>query len=378
MMPKGSSSGIGSTLTMIVIEGLVNDIKKQDSHNIVTLTSGIHENHIKLSCRSIQGVKIKIGDYLKLIVEDKDQIIGYDSVLLHYSTTKAYYFENSLHDNLLRYSTVKRCIRQVLQDWGFLEINLPSIHYGETKGDTFNLDFFGRKARLSSSNALHITVASSYLGKIYSIQRVFRAEPSRTSKHLSEFDLLEIGMIGCNLEDLVQFTKELLLAITIHVSSFYDLSKKKVQIKEIQDFNYTDIDTIYNLKGKGLGKYERAIAQELPSAIWYFPKDISTWAAKLYDKDHSHSFNILLPGVGEVAEGSIRNTDDVSLKAKFAQLCLSRQLDWICDQSSFINHDVGTVGLGLERLTMWLFSLTNIRDMCFYYRDMRFSEIKDI
>lgn len=378
MMQKESLSGIGSTLTMIVFEGLVNDIDKQRLYNILTLKSGTQERHIKLSISSIHGVRIKKGDYLKLLVEDTDQILDGDSVLLHYSKTKANYLRNGLHDNMLKYSTVKRCIRQILQDWGFLEISLPSIHYGETKGDTFKLDFFGRKARLSSSSALHITVAASHLGKIYSIQPAFRAEPSCTSKHLSEFDLLEIGMLGCNLEDLVKFTKELLLAVTVHVSSFYDLSEKKTQIKEIHDYEYTDIDTLYNLNGKGLGKYERVIAQELPAAIWHFPKDISTWAAKLYDTDHSHSFNILLPSIGEVAEGSIRNTDDDSLKAKFAQLGLSRQLDWICDQSSFMNHDVGTVGLGIERLTMWLFSLVNIRNMCFYYRDMRFSEIKDV
>lgn len=277
-------------------------------------------------------------------------------------------------------SRLLRAVRGHLSDKDYVEVRLPSVHYGQGKGHTFALDFFGKPARLTSSNALFLAAAASRLVRCYSLQRVFRAEPSRTSRHLSEFDMLEVGLLGSRLDDCMAELESLLAGLVKELNQAVRGSSDSLLCDAVQvpfrRVAYKDIERAYGLNGKGLGKHEREIAADGPVFVVDLPADIASWAARhdVGNDGVSRSFNLLLPTVGEVAEGSERNTNTSELRQNFKKWHLEGQLGWYANDIRYSDSLLSVYGLGVERLAMWLFGYTNIRQGVIYYRDEGFSE----
>ena len=129
------------------------------------------------------------------------------------------------------------------------------------------------------------------------------------------------------------------------------------------------------MNGKGLGKHERTIAANGPVFVTNFPRSIASWTARPVDENHARSFNLLLPGVGETAEGAERQTRQDWMAQKIKLAGVEEQLRWYPAMMPYTDFQLTSMGLGVERLAMWLFGCSNIRDLKPIYRDTGFSEI---
>ena len=277
------------------------------------------------------------------------------------------------------YACMLQAIRSYLVDQCFLEVRLPTIHYGDTKGDRFPLDFFGDRARLTSSNALFADIYAMQMGPIFSIQKCFRAEQSHTRKHLAEFDMLEVSSPDAELEEVMGVLQDLVREVVraIGASGFGGLLRVDGEALEavFRREQYEAIAQRLGLSGRGLGQWEETVAGDAPVFVVGFPRELASWTAEAIDDRHTASFNLLLPKVGEVAEGTQRAHNVDQLRAKFQALGLSQQLGWYADAIAYPGCRSAGFGLGLERLAMWLFGLKNIRQVHPIYRDTKFSEI---
>lgn len=358
-----------------LVSGIATDIKCLGKVTFLTVSYGSEASNIVASYDQTINYnklkKLKTNDYITIDTHQQNGEIRIREVVGVVHNNKGIIPETA---NIKAYALLLNQIRSYFDDNGFFEVRLPSIHPGNNKGDIFEIDFFGKKARLSSSNALYSTVMAANMGKVYSIQRCYRAEPSKTSKHLSEFDMLEVSFIGHCFEDLIYELSNFISDIFNRVKTLIPDQTKALPFEEIPVVSYADLNRKYGLSNKGLGKHEREIAKNGPTTVIHFPSKISTWSALPIDDNYSYSLNFFAPGVGEVAEGCLRDTREPFLRHKFAKLDLCNQLNWYVNLNPLPNTKILSFGLGIERLAMWLFGITNIRALNCFYRDKHISE----
>lgn len=275
------------------------------------------------------------------------------------------------------YAWLLDSIRSFLRERGFIEVRLPTIHFGTHKRPAFLLDFFGYPARLSTSNALYLNVLALNLGKVFTVQPAFRAEPSRTSKHLAEFDLLETACLGATLEDMMDLLEGLVvfLAKDVQQRGFRPSCFSGALTTPFPRVSYQSVASRYGIIGKGLGRYERVIAKDSPIFVTEMAAHLASWSARAKGRGYALSFNFLLPTVGETAEGNEKETNVQLLERKVRQLNLERQLGWYVRHFIHSECSLAGFGLGVERLAMWLFGVDNIRKLRPFFRDCRFPEI---
>ena len=357
------------------ISGIVTDIKCLGKITFLTLAHGAALFNIVAEHAQVIGYNklksLKKNDYITINTNEENNEIHAREVVRVVKNKKGIISESA---NMKTYALLLTQIRSYFFKNNFIEVRLPTIHPGNNKGDIFRIDFFGTQARLSSSNALYSTVMAANMGKVYSIQRCYRAEPSKTSKHLSEFDMLEVSFMGRCFDDLICELSNFISDIFNRLKELIPDQIKARPFKEIRVVSYADLNRRYKLSNKGLGKHEREIAKNGPTTVIHFPSTISSWSATPIDDKYTYSLNFLAPGVGEVAEGCLRNTRESFLRYKFEKLKLWEQLNWYVDLNPFPDITILSFGLGIERLAMWLFGITNIRDLNCFYRDKTISE----
>jgi len=323
---------------------------------------------------------IKKNDYccFDTLSQNDDQII--DNVVTHIKSECGTHCQEKKKGLLQAYSFILNTTREFFLDQDYCEVRLPSILPGQVKSETFEIDFFGQEARLSSSNALYMDICAVQLHRAFSIQRMFRAEKSHTSKHLAEFDMLESARMNFTLEETMSLLEDFLkfLVQKIFYSPFSPMCSHTLGTSTGKSFprlDYKDISTKYKLENKGLGKYERDIASGGPLFVVNFPRTIASWTARPIDSTYSRSFNLLLPGVGEVAEGTEKQTRSSVLEMKLKNAGMDKQLNWYRTMNPYSDFNLSAFGMGLERLAMWLLDCKNIRELPLFYRDTKFSEI---
>jgi asparaginyl-tRNA synthetase len=324
---------------------------------------------------------LQINDFCRLEVnaEEKDLVIS--QVLAHFKKQHDYFWSSRQLEIVRAYAFLQDVLREYLIADGSTEVRLPSIHAGKNYGDFFGLDYFGHTARLTSSNALFLDIYAVQLQRTFSIQKCFRAEKSHTNRHLAEFDMLEAARLNRSLEDAMAEVENLLKFVLdkfarspfagISPLDFTNLKERKFAV-----IPYKKIEQQYNLEGKGLGKHDREIAGDEPVFVIHFPRKIASWTAKPIDDKYTRSFNLLLPQVGEVVEGTERQTHRKEFQNIIQTAGAEEQLGWYLNMLPYSDFLLSGFGLGIERLAMWLLGLKNIREIHPIYRDTGFSELK--
>ena len=324
---------------------------------------------------------LQINDFCRLEVtaEKKDLVIC--QLPDHFKKQHDYFWSSRQLEIVRAYAFLLDALREYLIADGYTEVRPPSIHAGKNEGDFFELDYFGHTARLTSSNALFLDIYAVQLQKAFSIQKCFRAEKSHTNRHLAEFDMLEAARLNRSLEDTMAEVENLLKFVLDKFarSPFADISPLDfagLKEKKFAAITYKEIEQQYNLEGKGLGKHEREIAGKEPVFVIHFPCKIASWTAKPIDDKYTRSFNLLLPQVGEVVEGTERQTHREEFQSILQSAGVEEQLGWYLNMLPYSDFLLSGFGLGVERLAMWILGLKNIREIHPIYRDTGFSELK--
>ncbi len=286
---------------------------------------------------------------------------------------------------------VKHTVLEAAREWllsnGWWEVTPPILTGSAVEGGAtlFEVKYFDKKAYLSQSAQLYLEVLIYSLGKVWSLTPSFRAERSRTRRHLSEYWHLELEGAWHDLEDMMRVSEELISHVVKRVleervSELEFLGRETSKLREAVRTPYPRIrydDAIRILQSKGFGvswgddlgaDEERALTQEFstPFFITHFPKKIKAFYMKLAEDNPEVvlGFDLLAPeGYGEVIGGSVREDSYEKLLQRINEEGLNpKDYEWYLDLRKYGSVPHSGFGLGVERLVMWICGLDHIRD----------------
>jgi len=286
---------------------------------------------------------------------------------------------------------IKHTVLQALREWllshGWWEVTPPILTGSAVEGGAtlFEVKYFDKKAYLSQSAQLYLEVMIFTLGKVWSLTPSFRAEKSRTRRHLSEYWHLEIEGAWYDMEDTMKVAEEMVAYAVKRVleersEELKFLGRDVSKLEPALEPPYPRItydEAIERLKKKGFSiewgdnlgaDEERALTEDFdkPFFVTHFPKKIKAFYMKEDPKrpEVVLGFDLLAPeGYGEVIGGSQREDDYGKLLARIKEEGLDpKDYEWYLDLRKYGSVPHSGFGLGVERLVMWIAGLDHIRD----------------
>jgi len=282
--------------------------------------------------------------------------------------------------------TVLKAGREYFLKNGWWEVTPPILTGSacESGATQFEVKYFDQKAYLSQSAQLYLEALIYALGKVWSLTPSFRAEKSRTRRHLAEYWHLEAEAAWYGMEDMMRVVEELVSYIVMKVleerESELKFLSRDVKPLERAEPPYPRIkydEAIEILQKKGINikwgddlgaDEERVLTYEFdkPFFITHFPKEIKAFYMKLDPKDPRVvlGFDLLAPeGYGEIVGGSVREDDYKTLYNRIIEVGLNpKEYEWYLDLRKYGTVPHSGFGLGIERLVMWVAGLDHIRD----------------
>jgi len=279
-----------------------------------------------------------------------------------------------------------RAIRDFFDERGFTLIDAPIFTPAASEGTStlFETDYFGEKAYLSQSGQLYMEPGCAAFGKVYCFGPTFRAEKSKTRKHLTEFWMVEPEVAFMDLEGLIDLSEDFTCFIVqealdrcqVELATLErDLAPLEKIHKPFPRLQYNEAVKLLKNKefnityGDDFGApHEEAIVQDYdcPVVVHRFPAAIKAFYMKADPQDHSLSLSMdmLAPeGYGEIIGGSQREDDLATLEAKIREHNLPPgAFDWYLDMRRYGTFPHSGFGLGLERTIAWICGIRHIRE----------------
>ncbi len=424
----------GSTINSIQV---VAEAKKISEETIKNITTGC--------CIYVEGSVVdSIGSEQKFeILAEKIDVLGPADVSEYPLQPKKHSLEFLREKAHLRFRTntfsavfrlrhaLTYAIHSFFNERGFTSIHTPIITSTDAEGagemfqvtnleaselNTKNIDysndFFGKKTHLTVSGQLEAELAALGLGKVYTFGPTFRAENSNTSRHLSEFWMIEPEVAFADLSDNIDLAEEFLkycinycLKNYLDDISFLDkrMQKEESQLKKeersemglIERLNFVlknnfvriqykeAIEILKNSKPNKKKKFKYIINEfgadlqseherylvekkfKKPVVITDYPKSIKAFYMRLNDDGQTvGAMDILFPTIGEIIGGSQREERLSVLKSRMREMNIEeKELWWYLETRKFGTCVHSGFGLGFERLIMFVTGMKNIRDV---------------
>jgi len=279
-------------------------------------------------------------------------------------------------------------IRNFLYSRMFMEVNTPKIIGNATEGgaDLFSFEYFSKKAYLAQSPQLYKEQLTLGLERVFEISSYFRAEPSHTVRHLSEFVSVDLEAAFLDYCDIMDIVEELITSTINDLfiqrgkeMKYYD-NKEEITVDKIPRVSYQKC--LDDLKGLGesleFGDDLSDLALRKLGEIYpkfYFIIDWPTKLKPFYILEHKNKSDLsksfdLQYGYLEIVSGGTREHNSERLRNKLLEKGL--------DPRSFSDHlqtfewgmpPHSGCGIGFDRLMMILTNSTNIREVVLYPRD---------
>jgi asparaginyl-tRNA synthetase len=286
----------------------------------------------------------------------------------------------------VRHFTVK-AIRDFLNDNGFINLDTPIFTPNACEGTStlFETDYFGDKAYLSQSGQLYNEATAAAFGKVYCFGPTFRAEKSKTRRHLTEFWMVEPEVAFMRLDELMDLCEEFFAYVVADVVANCgeeldqvlgrDVSKLEKIKRPFVRIHYDDAAKLLQEKGLPFehggdfgGTDETVLtgAFDKPVLVHHFPTAIKAFYMEPDPDDPSYSLSVdmLAPeGYGEVIGGGQRIHDLDLLRRRIEEHNLpERAFDWYLDLRKFGSVPHSGFGLGVERTVSYLCGLGHLRE----------------
>ncbi|MCD4666874.1 asparagine--tRNA ligase [archaeon] len=291
-------------------------------------------------------------------------------------------------------STVMESFRDYFQKKNFFELSPPIFTPNACEGGAtlFEVKYFRDKVYLTQSWQLYAEAAIFALEKIYTISPCFRAEKSKTTRHLSEFWMAEMEAAWYGLDDLMKDAEGVIAYIVEQVLKKNkkeldllgrDISKlKKIKTPFVR-VTYKEALDILRKKGVKIkfGKDLRTIEEDKlvesydrPLIVTNYPKEIMAFynPKDPKDKKTARCFDVLAPeSYGELVGGSERDINFDELKKALEKEGENpKNYSWYFDTRKYGSVPHGGFGLGVERLVSWICGLSSIKDAIAFPRTM--------
>ncbi|MEW6052903.1 MAG: asparagine--tRNA ligase [Nitrospirota bacterium] len=269
--------------------------------------------------------------------------------------------------------------------------NLPRKENGEVD---FTQDFFGRRAFLTVSGQLEAEFLAMSLGNVYTFGPTFRAENSNTTRHLSEFWMIEPEMAFADLADDMRLAEDFFRFLCRSVIergedelAFLGKQYGRISVEEMQSLSETPFtrisysDAILELKSSGesfefpaewgadlQSEHERYLTDRVfrgAVIVTDYPAEIKAFYMRLNpDGKTVAAMDVLVPKIGEIMGGSQREERTEVLEERMRQAGVPvENLQWYLDLRRFGSAPHAGFGLGFERFVQYVTGMANIRDV---------------
>jgi asparaginyl-tRNA synthetase len=290
---------------------------------------------------------------------------------------------------------VEQAIRDYFYQEGFTLVDTPILTgaIGEEAGNLFATDYFDLgKAYLAQTGQLYVEAAAAALGKVYCFGPTFRAEKSKTRRHLTEFWMVEPEVAFNDSDANMRLQESFVSYIVARV-----LDRRKEELKELERdtgtlervgspfprISYTDAVARLNALGSDIkwgddlgGDDETLLAKEhdRPVFVFNYPKQVKAFYMKENPADPRTVLNndCLAPeGYGEIIGGSQREDDYDKLLARIHQQGLDPEAyRWYLDLRKYGTFVHSGFGLGIERTVAWITGVPHIREAIAFPRQI--------
>jgi asparaginyl-tRNA synthetase len=286
----------------------------------------------------------------------------------------------------VRHAVVK-AVRDFLDDAGYTLIDTPIFTPAACEGTTtlFSVPYFDEgTAYLTQSGQLYSEATAAAHGKVYCFGPTFRAEKSKTRRHLTEFWMVEPEMAYAQLEDAITLAEQLVCALVERV-----LATRKEELKTLERdtskleavkppfprLHYDDAIKLIQAKGSqtqwgsdfgGTDETVIAEAHEKPVVVHRFPSAIKAFymAPDPERPELSLSADILAPeGYGEIVGGGERLADgDLLLRRIHEHQLPEEAFRWYLDLRKYGSFPHAGFGMGIERVVTWICGIEHLRE----------------
>lgn len=273
-----------------------------------------------------------------------------------------------------------------MKDNSFIKIDSPILTPSACEGTTelFEIEYFDKKAYLSQSGQLYLEAAIFAHNRVYDFGPVFRAEKSKTRRHLTEFWMMDAEMAFVNLDENLRIQEEL---IRFMISSVLEKNQNELAILErnlkpleniVKPFHrITHTEAVKKLQsmgsdikdGEDLGADDETILTkefDNPLFVTNYPAKIKAFYMKRNAKDDSlaECADLLAPeGYGEIIGGSQREDDYEVLFSRIKEHNLPvKDFEWYLDLRKYGSVPHGGFGFGLERIVAWVCGIEHVRE----------------
>jgi asparaginyl-tRNA synthetase len=280
-----------------------------------------------------------------------------------------------------------RSIREFFASNGFLVIDSPILTPAACEGTTtlFETEYFDLgKAYLTQSGQLYAEAAAMAFGKVYCFGPTFRAEKSKTRRHLTEFWMIEPEVAFNDLDDNMELAEEMLEYVVSAVLKNREAELKTLERntkflenvkKPLPRITYDEAVEILKKQGTNFewgndfgGADETLISEQFdrPVMVHRYPSKIKAFYMKRDPKnpDLALALDVLAPeGYGEIIGGSQREDDYDTLVKRIEENNLPREaFEWYLDLRRYGSVPHSGFGLGLERTVSWICGLDHLRE----------------
>lgn len=282
---------------------------------------------------------------------------------------------------------VCRACRDFFHDQGFVLIDTPILTPTACEGSTslFETNYLDRgKAYLSQSGQLYLEAAAMALGRVYCFGPTFRAEKSKTRRHLTEFWMVEAEAAFYTLDDIMELAEALVRFVVLRVLEHQQphlrlLERDIAPLQEVAGpfprLSYGQALELLRQHGKDLawgedlgGDEETVVSQAFsrPVLVHRYPKEAKAFYMEPDPEDPRLALcvDMLAPeGYGEIVGGSQRLDDLEALLARIREHNLPQEpLEWYLDLRRYGSVPHSGFGMGIERLVAWICGLHHVRE----------------
>ncbi|XP_043114864.1 probable asparagine--tRNA ligase, mitochondrial isoform X2 [Puntigrus tetrazona] len=307
-------------------------------------------------------------------------------------------------------SEATTAIQSFFRDKGYVQIHTPVITSNDCEGagelfqveptghdsDDSNPHFFSVPAYLTVSGQLHLEVMAGAFSAVYTFGPTFRAEKSQSRRHLAEFYMVEAEIAFTeSLDDLMKVMENLFKAATEHLLSFcaedvellhkYIAPEQRDQVdlmlkRKFNVISYTEAIDILKSSSQNFTfstewgcdlqtEHEKFLVKHcgnVPLFVINYPYELKPFYARDNQDQPNHTaaaVDLLVPGVGELCGGSLREERLNLLSQRLAQAGLQDSYAWYLQLREFGSVPHGGFGMGFERYLQCILGLNNIKDV---------------
>ncbi|MEO0082528.1 MAG: asparagine--tRNA ligase [candidate division WOR-3 bacterium] len=285
----------------------------------------------------------------------------------------------------IRSAVIKAC-RDFLDNAGFVLCDTPILTPAACEGTTtlFNVDYYGEPVFLTQSGQLYNEPLAAAVRRTYCFGPTFRAEKSKTRRHLTEFWMLEPEMAFCDLAGAMDLAEDLVADIVARVldrcrpelaTLERDIAKLEAVRKPFVRISYAEAVKLLRQKGKDVkpgddfgGDEETVIGEshDRPVLIHHYPAANKAFYMKRDAENPTLALamDMIAPeGYGEIIGGGQREDDINELEKRIREYGLPREaFEWYLDVRRFGSFPHSGFGLGLERTVAWICGVRHIRE----------------